>query len=243
MRGLVALFAVLAIATPALAGQTVTLRADTASAEESVTLGDLFDGAGSAAHVIVATRTGSSVVLDANVIKRMAQRAGLDWDNPEGLHKIIVHDRTALKPASHANTEVLAYTRSLNAGEIVQANDIAWIKAAGAPSDAPSDADMVIGQAAKRPVRSGAVVQFHDLGTALVMKPGDLVTVTYEADGVSLSLQGKAMAAAGVGDAAPVQNTQSKRIIQTLVTGPGQAVVGPTADQMKSARALRYAAR
>ncbi len=243
MRGLASFVAVLAIATPALAGHAVSLKADAASADAAVTLGDLFDGAGAAGRVVVAMRTGASVVLDANVVQRAAQRAGLDWDNPDGLHKIIVRANSAAAPVGHGNTEVLTYTRSLNAGEIVQPTDLAWIKAVSAPNDAPSDADMVIGQAAKRPVRAGAVVQSRDIGAAQVIKQGDLVTVTYDADGVTLTLQGKAMGVAGVGDTLPVQNTQSKRIIQTLVIGPGQAVVGPTADQMKSARSLRYAVR
>jgi flagella basal body P-ring formation protein FlgA len=38
-------------------------------------------------------------------------------------------------------------------------------------------------------------------------------------------------------------NTSSKKIVQTMVTGPGQAVVGPAAQDMKAARSLRYAAR
>jgi flagella basal body P-ring formation protein FlgA len=118
-----------------------------------------------------------------------------------------------------------------------------WAKAAAAPAGAPSDAEAVIGQAAKRPLRAGAVVQARDLGAAQVIKAGEIVTVTYEADGISLVLQGKAMGAAGVGELLAVQNTISKKVVQTMVTGPGQAVVGPEADQMKSARSLRYAVR
>jgi len=51
------------------------------------------------------------------------------------------------------------------------------------------------------------------------------------------------MGPAGVGDALAVQNTLSKKIIAAIVTGPGQAVVGPAADQLKAARSLRYAVR
>jgi flagella basal body P-ring formation protein FlgA len=246
MRFLTALIAA-AVAGPALAGQAVNLKADTASVEATVTLGDLFDGAGAAGRTVVATRSGASVVLDAGLVQAAARRAGLDWANAEGLHKIIVHagvgQTTAAAPAGRGNVEVLTYTRSLGAGEIVQPTDLAWIKAAGAPNDAPSDADQVIGQAAKRPLRAGAVVLARDVGSAQVVKPGDLVTVTYEGDGVTLSLQGKAMGTAGVGEPLAVQNPQSKKIVQTIVTGPGQAVVGPGADQMKSSRSLRYAVR
>jgi flagella basal body P-ring formation protein FlgA len=246
MRVLATLIAALALAGPALAGQAVSLKADVASADEVVTLGDLFDGAGAAARTPVATRTGANVVLDATAVQAAARRAGLDWANAEGLHKIIVRAGAPLAsaaPAARGNIEVLSYTRSLSAGEIVQPTDLAWIKAAAAPGDAPSDAEMVIGQAAKRPLRAGAVVLAHDVGSAQVIKPGDIVTVIYEAEGISLRLEGKAMGSAGVGETLAVQNTLSKKVVQTIVTGAGEAVVGPAADQMKSARSRRYAVR
>jgi len=248
MRALAILAAAaICVASPGLAGQTVTLKADTANADGVVRLGDLFDGAGAAATTPVAIRSGASVVLNAATVQALARRAGLDWANAEGLKTVVVHAGPALAAAGSAaakgNIEVLTYARSLGAGEIVQPADLVWAKAAAAPGDAPTDADQVIGQAAKRPLRAGAVVQARDVGAAQVIKAGDIVTVTYEADGVSLSLQGKAMAAAGVGETLAVQNTNSKKVVQTRVTGPGEAVVGPAADQMRSARSVRYAAR
>jgi flagella basal body P-ring formation protein FlgA len=245
MRALAILAAALLVAGPALAGQTVSLKADTADADGIVTLGDLFDGAGQAAGVPVAAREGATVALDAAAVQRIAHRAGLEWANAEGLRTIVVHAGPALASAAapRGNIEVLTYARSLSAGEIVQPADVIWAKAAAAPSDAPSDAEAVIGQAAKRPLRAGAAVQAHDIGSAQVIKPGDVVTVSYEFEGVSLALQGKAMGSAGVGEMLAVQNTVSKKVVQTLVTGPGQAVVGPQADELKSARSLRYAVR
>jgi flagella basal body P-ring formation protein FlgA len=242
------------LAGPAIAGRPVTLRADTANASGIVTLGDLFDDAGGAAAVPVASRNGASVALDAVLVQAAARRAGLDWANAEGLKKIVVHGgpisaasvpgAVAAATASRGNVEVLTYARSLTAGEIVQPSDLVWAKMAAAPADSPSDAEAVIGQAAKRPLRAGAVVQARDVGAAQVIKSGDIVTVSYDADGVSLSMQGKAMGAAGVGETLAVQNPASKKIVQTVVTGPGQAAVGPGADQMKASnRSARYAAR
>jgi flagella basal body P-ring formation protein FlgA len=242
-----ALAATLALGGPALAGQAVTLRADTADADGVVTLGDLFDGAGQAANVPVAARQGTSVALDALAVQRVARNAGLDWPNAEGLRTIVVHAGLTgggtSGPGSRGNVEVLTYARSLAAGEMVQPADLVWTKAAAIPSDAPSDADAVIGQVAKRPLRAGAVVQARDVGAAVVIKAGDLVTVTYEADGIALTLQGKAMGAGGVGETLPVLNTLSKKVVQTVAVGPGQAVVGPQADQFKATHSLRYAAR
>jgi flagella basal body P-ring formation protein FlgA len=247
MRILLIAAALAALASPAFAGRPVALKADTANANGVVTLSDLFDDAGAAGAVPVATRTGSSVVLDAGLVQAIARRAGLDWANAEGLTKIVVHGgpaAVAAAPAARGNVEVLTYARSLSAGEIVQPTDLVWAKVATAPADAPNDPDAIIGQAAKRPLRAGQVVAARDVGAAIVVRNGDLITVVFESDGVSLSMQGKAMGQGGVGDTLAVQNPTSKKVIQAVVTGPGQAVVGPQAEQLKLSRPnVRYAAR
>ncbi|MDB5423502.1 MAG: flaD, partial [Phenylobacterium sp.] len=191
-------------------------------------------------------KPGAGVVLDAAAVQMLARRSGLDWANAEGVRKILVRGGATgagVSTAPRGNVDVLSYARNLAAGEIVQPSDIVWGKAAAAPSDAPSDPDVVIGMAAKRALRAGATVSARDVGAAQVIKSGEIITVLYEADGVSLSLQGKAMAGGGVGEMISVQNTNSKKFIQALVTGPGQAVVGPAADGMKTLRSTRYAVR
>lgn len=239
--------ATLALAAPAFAGAPVTLKPDTVSADGVVTLGDLFDGAGAQGRTPVAVRTGASVVLNARAVQLAAARAGLDWPNAEGLGTIVVHGGVGggriVSAAARGNVEVLTYARSLQAGEIVRPEDLVWGKAAAAPADAPADAEAVIGMAAKRPLRAGAAVQSRDVGAAQVIKAGEIVTVTFSSEGISLSLEAKAMSAAGVGEPLNVQNTVSKKIIQAVVVGPGQAVVGPAAASLKAAGSSRYALR
>ena len=249
--------AALAAAAPALAGTAVSLKADTVSADAVVTLGDLFDGAGAAANVPVASRTGASVVLNARAVQLAAARAGLEWANAEGLRTVVVHGdpvaphtgnagANAGAPGASAprgNVDVLTYARSLKSGEIIQPQDLVWGKAAAAPADAFSDPEAVIGMAAKHALRDGAVVAARDVGRPQVIKSGEAVTVTFNSEGITLALTGKAMNGAGVGDTLNVQNTASKKIIQALVTGPGQAVVGPGADSLKADVPSRYALR
>ncbi|KRA69798.1 flagellar basal body ring protein [Caulobacter sp. Root656] len=247
MKAFVPALAALLIATPALAGQAVSLRSDTTDADGRITLGELFDGAGAASDVVVATRVGPSAVLDAGAVQIAARRAGLDWTNSNGLRRIIVRQGSdsGQAGASRGNVEVLAYARSLATGELVQPEDLVWIKAAAGPSDAPRDADDLIGMTVKRPLRQGAAASLRDVSTPQVIKAGDIVAVTYEDDGVALTLQGKAMAAGAVGESLMVQNTASKKIIETVVTGPGSTAVGPQAMRLKANRnnTLRYAAR
>ena len=239
---LLALGAALA-ASPALAGP-VSLKADVADSDGRVTLGDLFDGAGGAAGMLVATRAGPTVVLDAGAVQMMARRAGLDWSNPNGLRRIVVRGGAAASaPAGRGNVEVLTWARSLNAGEIVQPEDMVWGKAAGAPSDAPRDADAIIGMAARRPLREGASVSLRDVSAQQVIKAGEMVQITWSSGGITLSLQGKAMSAAAVGQTFNVQNTVSKKLIEAVATAPGQAVTGPEALRLKAAGPAQYAAR
>jgi len=236
--------AALAAAAPAFAGRAVTLKPVTADADGIVTLGDLFDGAGAAAKTPVAARSTAVLSLDAYAVQAAARRAGLDWANAEGYRRIIVRSAAATAaPTAKGNVEVLTYARSLNAGEVVGPQDLVWGKAAAAPADAVRDAGAAIGMAARRPLRAGAVAMTRDLSPAQVIKAGDMVTVTWQDGGVSLALQGKAVANAALGEAFAVQNPASKKIVQAVATGPGQALIGPAADRFQASRHPQFASR
>ncbi|MDB5468594.1 MAG: flgA [Caulobacter sp.] len=247
MRALaLAAVAALAFAAPAFAGP-VTLRADVSDADGKVTFGDLFEGAGGASSILIANRVGPSVVLDAQAVQAMARRAGLQWDNPQGFRRIVVRGgsgpASAGPVAARGNVDVLTYARSLSAGEIVQPTDLVWAKAASAPADAPRDADQIIGLAARRPLREGAVVNGRDVSAPQVIKAGETVNVTWSDGHVTLTMQGKAMKAAAQGDSFTLQNPTSKKIIEAIATGPGEAAAGPQAQALKAASASQFAAR
>ena len=226
--------ALAAASSQSLAGQPVALKADAVGVDGLVTLSDIFDGAGAAGRTPLATRTGATVMLDALAVQAAARRAGLDWANAEGLRRIVVRGGVAVASAARGNVDVLTWARNISAGEVVQPQDLVWGKAALSPADAASDPDALVGLAARRPLRAGAAATGRDVAAVQVVKSGEVVTITFEQDGISLSLQGKAMGAGGVGETINVQNTTSKKIVQALVTGPGQGVVGPAAAQLKT---------
>jgi flagella basal body P-ring formation protein FlgA len=246
MRLLITGLMMICLAGPALAGQAVTMKNDV-RVSGPVTLGDLFDDAGSAAGVIVSPPVKSgSLVLDAVAVQRAASRAGLDWTNPQDVRLVIVHagaSSSASTPAAvmaagaprpGASVQVLAYSRSLEAGEIIQPDDLTWAKAVQALAGAPHDADQLIGKAARRPLREGAVASTRDVVSATVIKKGDMVRVSYTNDTISLTMQGKAVGSAAVGDPVSVLNTATKTTIQAIASGPDQAVVGPEAEQIRA---------
>ncbi|HEY1427643.1 MAG TPA: flagellar basal body P-ring formation chaperone FlgA [Caulobacteraceae bacterium] len=241
-RGLLAFILSALLAAPAYAATPVTLNANLTDATGQVTLGELFDDAGPARDVVVAQRSGPTVVLDASAVQAFARRYGLEWANPQGIRRIIVRADAGGLAASKGR-EILTYAHSLITGQIVQPEDLIWAKAAAAPVDAAPSVDAVVGMAARRPLRGGDAVLGRDVTAPIVIKAGDTVLVTYADDGVTLTLQGKAMASAAAGDSLNIQNPASKKLIEAVATGPDQAVVGPEALRLKTERASQFALR
>jgi flagella basal body P-ring formation protein FlgA len=227
-------------AGPVLAGQPVELRPQP-QASGPITLGAVFDNAGAASAVVIGSGAppGQSAVLDAGAVQRLAGDHGLDWGNPTGMTRIIVPNAAGAAGAAQMS-EVLTYARSIMAGEVIQPADLAFAKVPEfqVPADAPRDADDVIGKVARRPLRDGAPVAAHDLSLALVIKRDDVVQVSYRDEGISLILQGKAMADAATGEPVAIENTNSKKIIQAVATGLDQAVVGPEAEAIRAAQTV-----
>jgi len=193
--------ALLLIPAAASAQGAAVLRAVTTDADGRVTLGDLFVNAGAAAHVQVGTRSGPSAVLDAAIVQALAARAGLYWDNPRGLRRIIVTQG----PDGDASAP--------------QSANVAPAGAPGASSGASSGGWPAYAAAASGPV---------------VVRRADMVSVTWRANGLSLTLNGQAQKDAAVGEQIEIMNPSSKQMIAAVITGPGTAVAGPAADRYRS---------
>lgn len=187
--------AALLVAAPALAGP-VSLKANPVDIDGAVTLGDVFDGAGSAAGVVVGRRSGPSVVFEAGQLQAMARQAGLDWTNPNGLRRVVVR-HAAAAPAD-----------------------------AGAPTPAAAPVAASVAPAPRRSAYADRIISRNDI-----------VEVLYEADGLRLTISGRAEGAAAEGQRLAIRNLQSGRIFDAVAVAPGQAVAGP------AARTHQFAAR
>ncbi|MBX3478125.1 MAG: flagella basal body P-ring formation protein FlgA [Brevundimonas sp.] len=132
---LVAAVAALMAATPALCGPVV-LKAQPVDSDGRVTLGDLFDGAGAAADVQVAVRSGPSVVLEAGQLQLLARQSGLEWSNPQGLRRVVVRNAAlspgaaqpqAGAPAAAAPAAAAVARPAANAERVIARNDIVTV--------------------------------------------------------------------------------------------------------------------
>jgi flagella basal body P-ring formation protein FlgA len=232
----IALALVLAlIAAPAFAGAPVALKG-APRATGPVTLADLFDGAkGAAAQTVVgpAPTPSANAILDAGQVQLRAKQAGFDWDNPSGQRRIQVV-AGAPRGAAVRSAQALVWSRNIMAGEKIEASDLEWSDVAVAPAGAPSDPDRAIGMVARRPLRAGSAIAGSDVAAPKVIKRDDAVSVAFEQDGINLVLQGKAMSDAVAGEPVEIMNLQSKKTIEAVASGPGRAVVGPRADQLRA---------
>lgn len=156
--------------------------------------------------------------------------------------------RAAAKVAPPREPQVLVYARNLASGDLLTASDLVWSDSGdrAAALDAASDPTQAVGKVLRRPVRAGGFVLGADLTAARVIRRDDLVSVDYQVEGVSLTLEGKALSDACVGDTVQVLNPQSKKTIEAVAAGPDRAVVGPAAEALKAAafnRPHNYAVR
>jgi flagella basal body P-ring formation protein FlgA len=133
VRILILATAALLMAGPALAGP-VTLKANPVDVDGRVTFGDVFDGAGSAAGVVIGDRSGPSVVFEAGSLQALARQSGLSWANPTGLRRVVVRhaavapaDADLTPPVLEAAAPVAvraAPRRAVAADRIISRNDI-----------------------------------------------------------------------------------------------------------------------
>lgn len=239
-------------ASTAHAGEPVSLRGDPIGHAGEVTLADLFDGASgpAAARVVGHGAPGSQAVLDSGEVQSAAHAAGFDWSNAQGLRRIIVNMTDAPRTEAagrsrhtHAlgQSQVLVYTHNLMSGDVIAASDLQWSDEAIAGPGAPRDPDLVIGKSARGPLRAGAAVTARDLVSPKVIHRDEMVSVDFIGEGVSLSLIGKAMGDAAVGDPVEVMNTSSKKVIQAVASAPGHAAIGPSAEPVRLGPNVRTA--
>lgn len=120
--------------------------------------------------------------------------------------------------------ETATLLRPLSRGDLVTAADVR-IERRPRPAGAEPLALDIVGLAARRPLREGQALRESDLMRPQHVQRGGFITLVYVADGLSLSLKAKALAAGAAGDVIAVQNLQSKRVVNGVVTGPSEVTV------------------
>lgn len=239
-------------AQTAQAGPVLALKANPRSDKAQITFGDVFDNAGAYANQPLARSPGPGqmVVFGAGPLQARARAAGLNWPNREGVRQIVVNGPgridplipiqptaatpnvseirqragTTMTPARPEAVAVLG--RTIQRGETIQAEDVVWIDTpANAPRDALADPEALIGKTAKRVLLANMPLRALDVMETPSVRRNEPVTLIYEADGLKLSVRGRALGDAAIGANVKVLNPQSNKVLEAIVDGPGTARV------------------
>lgn len=124
--------------------------------------------------------------------------------------------------------EAAVVTRNVERGDILKASDITIERRpkAEAGGDVAQRA-RAVGMQTRRAIRMGQILRMADLAKADLVQRDQNVSLIYEAPGIYLTMRGKAIDAGTEGDTVSVMNLQSKRVVQGIVSGPGQVTMSP----------------
>lgn len=124
---------------------------------------------------------------------------------------------------------VVVAARRLAVGEIVRPGDIEERRARAErvrPGTAQRAED-VIGRQMRRPIGTDLPFMLVDLVAPVVVRRHQPVLMVLDAPGLSLTAQGRAMAAATLGEVVPVMNLLSRSVVEAEAIGPGRVRVLP----------------
>lgn len=136
-------------------------------------------------------------------------------------------DRQALTGSALPVIDVPALSHDVVAGESISAGSLTTteVPAARLSSTMITSIDALSGQVARRNLRANTPLFAFDFSKPVIVKKGELITITVDFPGIQLSAQGQAMANAGVGDVISIMNTTSRRMVEARITGTGTAVI------------------
>jgi len=115
----------------------------------------------------------------------------------------------------------------LDSGTIITLTDIDW---ATVPDERVTpnvvvSADQLIGRELRHAVNDGDIIRTSDVMAARLVTRGALVTLKIETPFMQLTAQGRALQDGAEGEVIRVNNTQSNRMVEGTVTGPGMILV------------------
>ena len=128
--------------------------------------------------------------------------------------------------------EAAVVTRNVERGDILKASDISIERRPKAEAGGdPAQRARAVGMQTRRAIRMGQILRMTDLAKADLVQRDQSVSLIYETPGIYLTMRGKAIDAGTEGDTVSVMNLQSKRVVQGIVSGPGQVTMSPVAPR------------
>ncbi len=118
--------------------------------------------------------------------------------------------------------------RLISAGETISAEDLEWqpVQLTRLTGNSLTDAEQLIGRVAKRPLKAGQILRQSDVAVSPVIRKNDLIQLVVKTGQMTLSVQGKALQDAALGQTVRVINVNSNRQLSGTVVDAGTVAVG-----------------
>ncbi len=118
--------------------------------------------------------------------------------------------------------------RLISAGETISAEDLEWqpVQLTRLTGNSLTDAEQLIGRVAKRPLKAGQILRQSDVAVSPVIRKNDLIRLVVKTGQMTLSVQGKALQDAALGQTVRVINVNSNRQLSGTVVDAGTVAVG-----------------
>jgi flagella basal body P-ring formation protein FlgA len=124
----------------------------------------------------------------------------------------------AIEPPAAPVAALPVPARDIARGEILAEGDLRWDEIATVRTGTYiDDADLIIGQSARRPLAAGAPLRKSDLAAPILIKRGAAATVVLEAPGIRLSQAAAALQSGAHGDLIAFRNLNSGREFKAVV--------------------------
>jgi flagella basal body P-ring formation protein FlgA len=182
------------------------------------------------------------VVLDEHLGPRMVDAARLDALKIMQLNRDPVTGRFEAKlaladdQASEVWTitgavletrEIAVLTNDVERGDALKEKDLTVVRrpANQVGADVIGSMSDLIGMVPRKALRTGELIHSADLAKPMLVEKNQLISVVYASKGLSLTMRGRAQANGAMGETIRIQNPQSKRIVEGVVSGPGQVII------------------
>lgn len=123
--------------------------------------------------------------------------------------------------------EIALLTNDVERGDAIKEKDLTIVRrpANQIDKDAIASVADLVGMVPRRAMRTGEFVRTADIARPVLVEKNQLVSVTYVSKGLTLSMRGRAQNNGAMGETIRVQNPQSKRFVEGVVSGPGQVTI------------------
>jgi flagella basal body P-ring formation protein FlgA len=125
-------------------------------------------------------------------------------------------------------TEVPVLQNPVRSGDIISKSDVTYvdIREKDISSKTVLDAGQLIGKSARRSLPALRTISAADVTEPLLVKKGDLITLTLQNSTLHLTAQGKALENGTAGGTVRVMNTSSNQVLEGVVTGAQNVAIG-----------------